>query len=326
MQKVMVLATGGTIAGAGESSTGGTYKSAQVGISDLMQSLKIPEGVCVESQQVSNVGSQDISASIWFELLEQIHTLAAREDIKGFVITHGTDSMEESAYFLNLTVQTYKPVVLVGAMRNGSSMGADGPLNIYNALAIAAHPESAGKGVLVAMDDTIHAAREITKSNTSSLHTFISPNCGPIGSVYYAKVHFYMQPLRKHTLQSQLALTSLQPLPPVALIYTHVDCGVSSLKAAIDQGVMGVVVAGMGNGNPSSAMLEAMAEAVKQGIVVVRASRTGSGVVELGEVDDLAYGFVTPDNLNAQKARVLLQLALLKTHQTTQIQEFFNTH
>ncbi len=326
MEKVMVLATGGTIAGAGDSPVGGTYKSAKVDISNILGSLEIPKGVCVESEQVSNVGSQDMDTNTWFKLLERIHTLAAREDIKGFVITHGTDSMEESAYFLNLTVQTYKPVVLVGAMRNGSSMGADGPLNVYNALAIAAHSESAGKGVLVAMNDTIHAAREVTKSNTSSLHTFISPNCGPIGSVYYAKVHFYMQPLRKHTLQSQLALTSLEPLPPVGLIYTHVGCGVSLLKAAINQGAMGVVVAGMGNGNPSSAMLEAMAEAVKQGIVVVRASRTGSGVVELGEVDDLAYGFVTPDNLNAQKARILLQLALLKTHQNTQIQEFFNTH
>lgn len=327
--RVVVLATGGTIAGGGESQVDGAYTSGTTGIDRILEALpQLQNIVRIEGEQIANVGSQDMDIGIWFKLLERIEALCLQEDIKGFVITHGSDTMEESAYFLHLTLKTSKPVVLVGAMRNGSSISADGPLNLYNAVAVALNKESVGKGVLVVMNDEIHCAREITKFNTSSVNAFISPNCGKIGSVYYGKVHFYMQPLRKHTLKSHLALenTDIKQLPKVVLIYTHVDCGVSLLEDAIINGAKGIVVAGMGNGNPGSALIKAMRKAVKEGVVVVRASRTGSGLVSSTEVDDAKYGFITPDNLNAQKARVLLQLALLRTKEIAKIQEFFNTH
>ncbi len=325
--KVMVLATGGTIAGGGESQISGAYTSAVMGVDRMLEALPpLHHVVDIEGEQIANVGSQDMDSGIWFKLGERIETLAQQEAIKGFVITHGTDSMEESAYFLHLTLKTPKPVVLVGAMRNGSSMSADGPLNLYNAVAVALNKESVGKGVLVVMDDEIHCAREVVKTHTSSVHAFCSPNCGKIGSVYYGKVHFYMQSLRKHTLQSDLGLEKIQELPKVVVIYTHVDCKVSLLENSIINGAKGIVVAGMGNGNPGSAFLNAMGKAVKEGVVVVRASRTGGGLVSSTEVDDAKYGFITPDNLNPQKARVLLQLALLKTKDVAKIQEFFNTH
>ncbi|BCZ17728.1 L-asparaginase II [Helicobacter sp. NHP19-003] len=323
MDKVMVLATGGTIAGIGQ---GGAYVSGQVGVNDLLKGV-VPKGVELESVQVANVGSQDMDSDIWRKLLECIHTLSAREDIKGFVITHGTDTMEESAYFLHLNAQTHKPIVLTGAMRNSTSLSPDGPMNLHNALAVCVHPKSAGLGVLVAMDENIYSARHVSKTHTSHLGAFKASNAGPIGHVYYGQVSFHAKPTTKHTLQSQLALgDSTQPLPKVAVVYTYVDCGDFLLKATLQAGVQGVVVAGMGNGNVSHTLLEAMAEAVKQGVVVVRSSRVGGGEVQLGEMDDARYHFVRAGDLNPQKARVLLQLALLKSTTPQAIQEFFNTH
>ncbi|WP_286349467.1 asparaginase [Helicobacter felistomachi] len=319
----MVLATGGTIAGTGE---GGAYTSGQVGVGDLLKGV-VPKGIEIESMQISNVGSQDMHSGIWLQLLEKIHTLSAQEDIQGFVITHGTDTMEETAYFLHLNAQSCKPVVLTGAMRNSTSLSPDGPLNLYNALAVCAHPGSVGLGVLVAMDESIYSARDVSKTHTSHLGAFKAPNVGSIGHVYYGHVSFHAKPTKKHTLQSQLVLKdTAAPLPKVAVVYTHVDCGDFLLKAALQAGVQGVVVAGLGNGNVSQTLLEAMAQAVKQGVVVVRSSRVGSGCVLLGEVDDVRYRFVRAGDLNPQKARVLLQLALLKTTNPEVIQEFFNTH
>ncbi|WP_053830685.1 asparaginase [Helicobacter heilmannii] len=323
MDKIMVLATGGTIAGTGE---GGAYVSGQVGVGDLLKGI-VPRGIEIESVQVANVGSQDMDSAIWLKLLEYIHTLSAREDIKGFTITHGTDTMEESAYFLHLSAQTHKPIVFTGAMRNSTSISPDGPMNLHNALAVCTHPESAGLGVLVAMDENIYSARHASKTHTSHLDAFKAPDAGPIGHVYYGQVSFHAKPITKHTLQSQLALSEpIKPLPQVAVIYTHVDCEDFLLKAALQAGVQGVVVAGMGNGNASHTLLEAMAQAVKRGVVVVRSSRVGSGCVLLGEVDDAHYRFVRAGDLNPQKARILLQLALLKTTDPKAIQEFFNTH
>ncbi|GMB96640.1 asparaginase [Helicobacter sp. NHP22-001] len=322
MDKVMVLATGGTIAGIGE---GGAYTSGQVGVNDLLKGI-VPKGVEIESEQVANVGSQDMDSDIWFKLLERIYALSAREDIKGFVITHGTDTMEESAYFLHLSVQTHKPIVFTGAMRNSTSISPDGPMNLHNALAVCAHPESAGLGVLVAMDEGIFSARDVSKTHTSHLSAFKALNTGAIGHVYYGQVHFHAKPIQKHTLQSQLALKGPTPLPKVAVVYTYVGCGDFLLNAALQAGVQGVVVAGMGNGNVNHTLLEVMAQAIKQGVVVVRSSRVGSGEVQLGEVDDMRHNFVRAGDLNPQKARVLLQLALLKTTNPQTIQEFFDTH
>ena len=235
--------------------------------------------------------------------------------------------MEETAYFLNLVVKSDKPIVMVGAMRNSGSLSADGPLNIYNAVNVAMCKKAVGKGVMVVMNDEIHAAREVTKTNTTAVDTFKSPNSGKIGTVFYGNVKFYMNPVRKHTVNSAFDITKIKELPRVDIIYSHSNDNPDFVNLAVKNGAKGIINAGMGNGNPFPSALEALGEAVKGGVVVVRDSRVGSGETTLnGEVDDGKYGFLASDNLNAQKARVLLMLALTQTTDKAKIQEFFLTH
>ena len=212
-------------------------------------------------------------------------------------------------------------------MRNSGSLSADGPLNIYNAVNVAVSKEAAGKGVVVVMNDEIHAAREVTKTDTTAVDTFKSPNSGKIGTAYYGNVKFYMNPLRKHTLNSAFDIAKIKELPRVDIIYSHANDNPDFINLAVKNGAKGIINAGMGNGNPFPSALEALGEAVKGGVVVVRGSRVGSGETTLnGEVDDGKYGFLTSDNLNAQKARVLLMLALTQTTDKAKIQELFLTH
>ena len=264
---------------------------------------------------------------VWFKLANRVNELLTSGKADGVVITHGTDTMEETAYFLNLVVKSDKPIVMVGAMRNSGSLSADGPLNIFNAVNVAMNKEAVGKGVMVVMNDEIHAAREVTKTNTTAVDTFKSPNSGKIGTVFYGNVKFYMNPTRKHTVNSAFDITKIKELPRVDIIYSHSNDNPDFVNVAVKNGAKGIINAGMGNGNPFPNALEALGEAVKAGVVVVRDSRVGSGETTLnGEVDDGKYGFLASDNLNAQKARVLLMLALTQTTDKAKIQELFLTH
>ena len=212
-------------------------------------------------------------------------------------------------------------------MRNSGSLSADGPLNIFNAVNVAMSKEAAGKGVMVVMNDEIHAAREVTKTNTTAVDTFKSPNSGKIGTVFYGNVKFYMNPTRKHTVNSAFDIAKIKELPRVDIIYSHSNDNPDFVNVAVKNGAKGIINAGMGNGNPFPSALEALGEAVKNGVVVVRGSCVSSGETTLnGEVDDGKYGFLASDNLNAQKARVLLMLALTQTTDKAKIQEIFLTH
>jgi L-asparaginase len=225
---------------------------------------------------------------------------------------------------LNLGVHSEKPVVLVGAMRSSTSMSADGPLNIYNAVAVAADKASFGKGVLVAMNDIIHSARGVTKTNTTNVATFESPDFGALGSVYYGKVKFYRTSTRRHTHQSEFGVDDLEKLAKVDIVYGYANNDRLAVDAMIAGNVAGIVHAGVGNGNPYPETLEGLSDARKKGIIVVRSSRCGSGPVTLNaEVDDEKYGFVVADNLNPQKSRVLLMLALTQTKDRKEIQRMF---
>jgi L-asparaginase len=232
--------------------------------------------------------------------------------------------MEETAYFLDLTVKSKKPVVLVGAMRSGTSMSADGPMNLFNAVHVVTSKETSGKGVVVVMNDEIHSAREVTKINTSSVNAFASPNAGKIGTVYYGDVKYLMQPTRKHTVNSEFDISKLEDLPRVDILFAHPEDTDSLVKAAVAGGAKGIIHAGMGNGNPFPATEAGLGEAVKKGVVVARSSRvpTGSTTLE-GEVDDKKFGFIAVDSLNAQKARVLLMLGLTKTNDKAALQKMF---
>ncbi|MCQ2699555.1 type II asparaginase [Helicobacter pylori] len=323
---IALLATGGTIAGSGAGKSLGRYKSGELGIKELLKAIPSLNKIArILGEQISNSGSQDMNEEVWFKLAQRAQELLDDSRIQGVVITHGTDTLEESAYFLNLVLHSTKPVVLVGAMRNASSLSADGALNLYNALSVALNEKSANKGVLVVMDDTIFSAREAIKTHTTHTSTFKALNSGAIGSVYYGKVRYYMQPLRKHTTESEFSILELNsPLPKVDIIYTHVGITPDLFQASLNSHAKGIVIAGVGNGNVSAGLLKAMQEASQMGVVIVRSSRVGSGEITSGEIDDRA--FITSDNLNPQKARVLLQLALTKTNNKEKIQEMFEEY
>ncbi|MGL2494501.1 type II asparaginase [Helicobacter pylori] len=323
---IALLATGGTIAGSGVDASLGSYKSGELGVKELLKAIPSLNKIArIQGEQVSNIGSQDMNEEIWFKLAQRAQELLDDSRIQGVVITHGTDTLEESAYFLNLVLHSTKPVVLVGAMRNAASLSADGALNLYNALSVALNEKSANKGVLVVMDDTIFSAREAIKTHTTHTSTFKALNSGAIGSVYYGKARYYMQPLRKHTIESEFSILELKtPLPKVDIIYTHAGMTPDLFQASLNSHAKGVVIAGVGNGNVSAGFLKAMQEASQMGVLIVRSSRVGSGEITSGEIDDKA--FITSDNLNPQKARVLLQLALTKTNDKAKIQEMFEEY
>ncbi|WP_041302703.1 type II asparaginase [Helicobacter felis] len=323
-----VLATGGTIAGSSSSALSSAYKSGSLSVDTLVGAIPQAKKLAnLKAEQISNIGSQEMNNEVWLKLARRVQALLSKKEVDGVVITHGTDTMEETAYFLNLVIKSHKPIVMVGAMRNADSLSADGPLNLYNAIALASNPQSKGKGVLVLMDDSIHAAREVSKTHTTGVSTFKSLNSGPLGQVLYGHVRFYMQSLRKHTLESAFDIAKIHDLPRVDIVYSHANDHADFVQSALEHGAKGIVSAGMGNGNIYPAVLEALAHAVKKGVVVVRSSRVGSGfVTNPGEINDSQYGFVTSDNLNPQKARVLLMLALSQTHDPQKIQHYFDTH
>lgn len=322
---IAILATGGTIAGAGTSELKSSYSAGAVTVDKLLAAVPaINEMATVKGEQISSIGSQEMTNQVWLKLSKRVNELLANPDVDGVVITHGTDTVEETSYFLDLTVKSKKPVVFVAAMRSSTSMSADGPMNLYNAVKVVTNKETAGKGVVVVMNDEIHSAREVTKVNTTSVNAFASPNSGKIGTVYYGNVEYYMQPTRKHTVNSEFDVAKLEDLPRVDIVYGHPNDTDVMVKAAVNAGAKGIVHAGMGNGNPFPLTQDALAEAVKKGVVVARSSRVGSGSTTLeGEVDDAKYGFIASNTLNPQKARVLLMLGLTKTNDKKALQKMF---
>jgi len=325
---VTILATGGTIAGAAESGTQSGYTSGAVTIDAMLAAVPgIDKIAKVKGEQVSNVGSQDMTFDILLKVAKRINELAKDPGVDGIVITHGTDTMEESAYFLNLTAKTEKPVVMVGSMRPSTAVSADGPLNLYNAVAVAADPKAKGRGVLVVMNDQIHAAHSLTKTSTTSVETFMSPQRGLVGIVSYGKPDFYNSPTWKHTSQTEFDITNVTKLPRVDVIFAAADSSPDLIGSAVANGAKGIVVAGVGNGNMNKASVDAAANAVKKGVVVVRSSRVPTGVVGRNvEIDDDKLGFVASDELNPQKARILLSLALLKPRPVDAMQKLYDTY
>jgi L-asparaginase len=326
---VVILATGGTIAGAAASGTQAGYKSGAVTIDAMLAAVPgINDLATIKGEQVSNVGSQDMTFDILLNVARRINELAKKPDVDGFVITHGTDTLEESAFFLNLTVQTDKPVVMVGSMRPSTAVSADGPLNLYNAVAVAADPKAKSRGVLVVMNDWIHGAHSLTKTSTTAVQTFLSPVRGLVGTSTYGKNDFYTSPSWKHTTQSEFDIASVKAIPRVDIIFASADMSSDLIDAAVANGAKGIVIAGVGNGNMNKASVTAAANAVKKGVVVVRSSRVATGAVGRNvELNDDQLGFVASDELNPQKARILLGLALLKPgRKPADLQTLFQTY
>jgi len=332
LPRIRVLATGGTIAGVQTDGRRGGYHAAVLSVESIVASVpQLADAARIEVERVAAIGSQDMDESIWLRLAARAQAALDEPDLAGVVITHGTDTMEETGYFLNLVLATDKPVVLVGAMRPATAISADGPMNFFNAIAVAANPGVRGYGVLIVANDEIHFAREIAKTNTTQVGTFRSGHRGLAGLVTSGRLHLYGPPVRRHTARGEFAVASLgaagaPPLPRVDIVYAHAGMGRELIDAAVRAGARGLVLAGVGAGNLNVIALAAAAEAARAGVAVVRSSRTGGGVVERNiEIDDDALGFIAAEELNPQKARVLLQLGLTRTRDARALQEMFLT-
>jgi L-asparaginase len=327
--RIMVLATGGTIAGAQASTTEAGYKSGSFSVNDLIKAVpQLKDLADISGEQVANIGSQTMNHEVWLKLAKRINEVL-KGNIDGVVITHGTDTMEETAYFLSLVVKSDKPVVLVGSMRPATAIGADGPANLYNAVALAANPQATGRGPLVILNDEIHYAREAQKTSTTALDTFKSPNRGRAGVMNTGNAYFFSKDTMAHTTKSEFSVDGkgVKDLPRVEVVYSYANLGRDGIDFLAGKGVKGIVLAGVGDGNSTDTAIAALADAAKKGIAVVRSSRTGSGIVVRNvEVNDDKLGFIAGMELNPQKARILLMLGLMKTSDPKKLQGIFEKY
>jgi L-asparaginase len=326
---VVVLSTGGTIAGRGGSSTSlSEYKSGSILGSELIDAVpEIKQYAQVRVEQVANIGSTNMNTAIWLKLAARINAIFSEDPkVAGVVVTHGTNTLEETAYFLHLTVKHDKPVVLVGSQRPATAISADGPLNLLNAIRVAGAPAARGKGALVVMNDEINGARDVTKSNTYRVEAFRSGELGYLGYVDADAVSFYRASTKRHTAQSEFDVSKLSALPKVEILYAYAEPGVEVIKA-VGASAAGVVFAGTGAGGLSDAERAAIKTLgpIDTRPVMVRSNRTGNGRV-LSRKDYDAEGMVAGDNLNPQKARILLMLALTKTRDLGEIRRMFREY
>jgi L-asparaginase len=326
--KVIILATGGTIAGSASSQTSAGYQSGAVAVDALIAAVpQLKDIANVSGEQIASIGSQDMNDAVWLKLAKRVNQLLAQPDVAGIAITHGTDTMEETSYFLNLVVHSDKPVVLTGSMRPSTAMSADGPLNIYNAVAIAADPAAKGRGVLVTVDDDIHSGHDIVKTHTTDVGTMSSGEAGLIGATLFGKDTWYRTPNQKHTTGSEFNVDNLTTLPRVDIIYAHANMSPDMITAAVNNGAKGIVIAGVGDGNMTKESVDAVKAAIAKGVPVVRSSRTNGGIIRRNiELNDDQIGTIASQELNPAKSRVLLQLALTKTKDPKTIQGFFDRY
>src|SRR4051812_10281845 len=293
LPNIKILATGGTIAGAGEAGGYG-YTSGQFKVEDLIKAVPDLNKIAkLSGEQVANIGSQDMNDEVWLKLAKRTNEMLADPSVDGVVITHGTDTMEETAYFLDLVVKSDKPVVLVGSMRPATAIGADGPANLYNGVATAADKGAKGRGVLVVLNDSIHSARNVIKTNTTNVETFASPSRGPAGLVNSGKIQWFEKMDKPHTAQTEFNVKNMKELPRVDIVYAHANMDATMIKAAIAAGAKGIVVAGVGDGNMTKPALDALTQAAKDGIIVIRSTRLPNGtVMRNAEVKDDELGTI----------------------------------
>lgn len=312
---VQVIGTGGTIGSAGDYWKG---NPARVPIAQLMQVPGIDSIARIGTEQLWNVASSAIGPACWMELSRHISTLfRERRDLAGIVVTHGTDTMEETAYFLDLTVEGERPVIVTGSMRPSDMAGADGPANLTGAVRVASDRNARGRGTMVVMDDRLFSARDVTKTNSTRVETFQAPERGPLAIIDPEGV-FYRQASSNRTAP-QFALTGITTLPRVDIAYAYAGADGAAIDAFVAAGAQGIVVAGVGRGGATPAQREALTRARARGVVVVASTRTGAGRVP-GSVTDATIG---AGDLNPQKARVLLTLALTRTTRPDEVARIF---
>ena len=327
LPSVKILATGGTIAGSAAKSTDVTgYKAGSIGIETLIAAVpQMKDYAEVSGEQVVSISSNNVTTEILLKLANRVNDLLADPKVDGVVITHGTDSIEETAWFLNLTVKSEKPVVLVGAMRPATAISADGPMNLLEAVQAAASPKMKGVGVTIVMNDRICAARETTKFNTSNVATFESPEYGYLGVMSKAEPVIYRLSTRRHTTKSEFDVKDLKTLPRVDVIYALPGDDAKLAEASVAAGAKGIVSASMGNGSIPNGQKAFYEPKMKAGFPVVLSERVPTGDCVLS-ADDLAKGYIAAGNLNPAKSRLLLQLALTKTSDPKEIARIFSEY
>lgn len=324
--KVFIAATGGTIAGVQKSVEQHGYTAGELGIEALVNAVpQLKDLADVRGEQVVNIPSQDMTDAVWLQLAKRLQELEQSPDVTGIVVTHGTDTLEETSFFIELTVDTPKPIVFTGSMRPASAISADGPMNLYNAVAVAASPSAKACGVVSVLNDQINAARNVYKTDTSRVDTFQSVDRGPAGSVDTGHVNIFEGCGNVAYNKAKLPIDQIQSLPKVDIIYAYASMGRDLIDAAVAAGAKGLVVAGVGNGNFTKEAFEGLRDARKKGVVIVRSTKLASGLaMRNAEVDDDTEGFVASQEFKPSKARVILKLALLKTSSPAEIQSYFD--
>ncbi len=331
LPKIAVIGTGGTISGVGrdrldfyEYGTSGRFMHVEELIAGVPELPRVAEVLPI---RYKNIGSGSIGPDDWLALFGIIHdTVAADPTLAGIVVTHGTATLEETAYFLNLTVKVAVPVVVVGAMRPSSALGADGGLNLLNAVRVAGSPQARGLGVLVVLNDEINAARDVTKTSNYRVQTFVSRDFGLLGYADPDTVKFYRRPLRRAAPDTEFDVAGRADLPRVDIVPAYAGADAALVEAAVQAGAKGIVSAGFPSGSPSPAQKEALKAAARAGVAVVQSSRSGSGRVIDDKVALRDAGFVAADSLTPQKARILLMLALTVTSDADEIRRMFDTY
>ncbi|WP_395349909.1 asparaginase [Variovorax sp. UC122_21] len=325
LPNVVILATGGTIAGAGASAVNSaTYAAAKVGVEKLIAGLpELSKVANVRGEQVFQVASESLTNDNLLTLAKRVSALSKQSDVDGIVITHGTDTLEETAYFLTLTVHTSKPIVVVGSMRPGTALSADGALNLYDAVTVAGSKDAAGKGVLVTMGDNIDTGRDVSKSVNIKTSAF-SSQWGPLGMVVEGKNYWFRAPVKRHTVNSEFDIDKINALPPVEIAMGYEGVSSTAIDALGKSGIKALIHGGTGNGSVADRIVPNLQKVRADGIVVIRSSRVPDGfVIRNAEQPDDKYDWVVAHDLRPQKARILAMVALTKTSDTKELQRIF---
>jgi L-asparaginase len=322
LPKVRLFATGGTISGYAESrDMQSGYKAGSIPPKDLLADIpEVKKVADVSWEEIAETGSGGINTPILLKLAKQINAWLALPESAGAVVSHGTATMEETTYFLNLVIHSNKPVIVVGAMRPFTSISRDGPFNLYNAVRVAADPDAKGMGVMILLNEEIQAARDVTKTNTERVNTFETRDLGPIGFSDEDRIVFYRKLLYRHTYKSEFNVDNLTDLPKVDICYGYQEGDRACVDGMVAAGAKGIVLDDSSPGNR-----EAVKAARLKGVVFAQSDRKGSGRV-LDSPRSLETGVVSADNLNAQKARMLLRVALTKTSDPKEIQRIFEEY
>lgn len=322
---IVIVATGGTIAGAAASASDtASYEAAKVNIDALIASVpQITDVADVTGEQIFRINSDDFTDDKLVEIGKRVSALLRQEDVDGVVITHGTDTVEETAFFLNLVLRSDKPVVMVAAMRPSTAISADGPLNLLDAVTVAASKEAVGKGVLLTMNDTIHSGRDVTK-RTNIVPSAFQSQWGPLGMIVEGHSFYFRAPARRHGLDSEFDIDKIDHLPFVAIVYGSGNMYPEAFDAAVAAGAKGIVTAGVGNGSIPTYLVDKLREIRGQGVQIVRSSRVGDGIVIRGaEEKDDENDWVVASDLNPQKARLLTALGIANGATSADLQRMF---